>query len=531
MHERPVPRRKAILLILDGFGLNPSKKNNAVHEADTPRLDEYFSHYAHTAIDASGHAVGLPVGQMGNSEVGHQTIGCGCINRQDLVRIHDAIEDGSFYENAALLEAVEHARKHHRPIHLLGLVSDGGVHSHTEHLLGLIRLARKHMVLPVVHMITDGRDTPPKSALKYYEKIKGKLENAGGHVATVCGRFYAMDRDYRWDRTHLAWNAIVNGRGEFAEDVEAAISNSYEQGHTDEFIKPTYIKEGELIHANDTLIFFNFRNDRPRQLAEAIGEEDFEGFNRGDYDPITVTCLTEYDPRFLSPIAFPPRSPEITLAKAVSLGGYKQFHCAETEKYAHVTFFFNGGREAPYAGEARLMVQSPPVETYDEAPEMSAAAIADEVIKAIETGKYGFMVVNFANGDMVGHTAKPEAIIRSIEHMDTQVGRVLDAAVEHEFSVILTADHGNCDEYIDPYTGEPHTQHTVYPVPFLVIDPSYWRLANGGGLSNVAPTVLEIMGLQRPKEMKGTSLLLEEVGPIKQKKSPTSAAKKADKAA
>lgn len=528
MHERPAPRRKTILVILDGFGLNPSKKYNAVHEANTPRLDEYFGSYAHTAIEASGLAVGLPVGQMGNSEVGHQTLGCGSITRQDLVRINDAIEDGTFFENSALLEAIEEAHNRQRPIHLLGLVSDGGVHSHTSHLLALIRLVRKHKVQPVVHMITDGRDTAPKSALKYYDRIRKKLEKAGGHVATVCGRFYAMDRDNRWDRTHVAWKVLVHGEGEQAADVKTAIQASYERDQTDEFIKPTYIDGGELIRPGDALIFFNFRNDRPRQLAEAIGEENFEGFIRADYEPITVTCLTEYDPRFLSPIAFPPQRPEITLSKVVSLAGLKQFHCAETEKYAHVTFFFNGGRETPYAGETHVMVPSPPVETYDESPEMSAAAIADEVINAIESEHYGFMVVNFANGDMVGHTAKPEAIIRSIEHMDIHVGRLLDAAVAHDFSVILTADHGNCDEYIDPYSGEPHTQHTAYPVPFLVIDPIFWHLANGGGLSDVAPTVLEIMGLQKPVGMEGRSLLLEEIGPIDQK---TVAERAADKAA
>ncbi|HID83158.1 MAG TPA: 2,3-bisphosphoglycerate-independent phosphoglycerate mutase [Chromatiales bacterium] len=528
MHERPVPRRKAILIILDGFGLNPSKKYNAVYEANTPRLDEYFGSYAHTAIDASGRAVGLPVGQMGNSEVGHQTLGCGSIMRQDLVRINDAIDAGSFFKNAALLRAIEHAQENNRPVHLLGLVSDGGVHSHTRHLLALIKMARKHKVKPVLHMITDGRDTAPKSALKYLDQIKNKLEKAGGHVATVCGRYFAMDRDNRWDRTHVAWNVLVNAKGEKAEDAQSAIENAYARGETDEFIKPTYIEGGEQIQPEDKLIFFNFRNDRPRQLAEAIGQDDFEGFNRQDYEPITVTCLTEYDPRFLSPIAFPPQQPEITLSKVVSLGGHKQFHCAETEKYAHVTFFFNGGRETPYAGETRVMVPSPPVDTYDQAPEMSAKAIADEVVGAIEAGHYGFMVINFANGDMVGHTAIPEAIVKSIEHMDAQVGRVLDAAVEHDFSVILTADHGNCDEYVDPYTGEPHTQHTSYPVPFLVIDPSFWHLANGGGLADVAPTVLEIMGLQIPKGMEGSSLLLEEVGPIEQKKTrPASAADKA----
>jgi 2,3-bisphosphoglycerate-independent phosphoglycerate mutase len=515
MEDQKVPRRKTILVILDGFGLNPSKKNNAVHEANTPRLDEYFARYAHTAIEASGRAVGLPVGQMGNSEVGHQTLGCGSITRQDLVRIDDNIEDGRFFSNTALVEAMKASKKRHRPIHLLGLVSDGGVHSHLRHLIALVQMAKQQGVIPVVHMITDGRDTAPSAAMQYLEQLKPALAESGGQVATVCGRYYAMDRDNRWDRTELAWRLLVHGEGEQSNTPEEAIEVAYKRGETDEFIKPIRIRGGEKILAGDKLIFFNFRNDRPRQLAAALGTPDFDGFARGDYKPISVTCLTEYDPTFLAPIAFSPQRPPITLAKAVSMAGVRQFHCAETEKYAHVTFFFNGGREMVNAGEVRKMVPSPSVATYDETPEMSAAAIADEVIAAIETGEYGFMVVNFANGDMVGHTAKPEAIIRGVEHMDTQVGRLLDAAVAHDYTVVVTADHGNCDEYIDPFTGEPHTQHTTYPVPFMVVDPSYWRLATGGGLSNVAATVLQLMGLRIPKGMEGASLLLEEMGPVR----------------
>ena len=496
---------------MDGVGVNPAKVNNAVYEADTPRLDEYFSRYPHSVIEASGRAVGLPVGQMGNSEVGHLTIGCGSVVRQDLVRIDDSISDGSFFENSALLGAVQAAKNADRPLHLLGLVSNGGVHSHIKHLLALIKMCRKNGVKPVVHMITDGRDTAPKSATGFLPELMKRLDKAGGSIATVCGRYYAMDRDNRWDRTKVSWDAIVNGVGKEVPSAEAGILAAYEEGQTDEFIKPLILPNAESVQPGDSLVFFNFRNDRPRQLAEALGMDEFDGFDRGGYEPITVTCLTEYDPKLLSPIGFPPERPATTLAEVVSLSGHKQFHCAETEKYAHVTFFLNGGREEPFAGEERVMVPSPPVDTYDEAPDMSAAEVADEVIKAIDEKKYAFIIVNFANGDMVGHTAVPGAVVKAVEALDREVGRVLDKAVESEYSVVLTADHGNCDEYIDPITREPHTQHTTYPVPLMVIDQSVWRLSTGGGLSAIAPTVLQLMGLPKPKAMKGKSLLLEEI--------------------
>ncbi|HBS26212.1 MAG TPA: 2,3-bisphosphoglycerate-independent phosphoglycerate mutase [Gammaproteobacteria bacterium] len=513
--KRHVPRRSTILLILDGFGLNPAKKNNAVYEANTPRLDEYFSRYAHTAIAASGRQVGLPTGQFGNSEVGHSILGCGSILRQDLVRIDDSIKDGSFTENTVLLDAAHTAFEANRPLHLLGLVSDGGVHSHCDHLAAMIKMCRKNDVKPVLHMISDGRDTGPKSALKYLPALQKKLEKAGGHVATVVGRYYAMDRDRRWERTKVAWDLIINGVGKKVDDVSQGIMDCYDRGITDEFLEPMLVKGSETMKTGDSVLFFNFRNDRPRQLSEALAFEEFEYFDRGEFEPVELTCLTEYDTKLLAPIVFPPERPKITLTKAVSFAGYKQFHCAETEKYAHVTYFFNGGREQPYAGEDRVMVASPAVDTYDEAPEMSAEEVADATIEAIESEEYGFIIVNFANGDMVGHTAIADPIIKAIEFMDAQVGRVLDAAVKHEYSVVLTSDHGNCDEYIDPFTGDPHTQHTPYPVPLMIVDPSYWHLETNGGLSNVAPTVLQLMGLQIPEGMQSESLLLGEVGAIK----------------
>jgi 2,3-bisphosphoglycerate-independent phosphoglycerate mutase len=510
VEARKVPRRPTLLIILDGFGVNPSRINNAVQEARTPRLDEYFSSHTHTTLDACGNMVGLPDGQMGNSEVGHMTLGCGAIMRQDLVRINDDIESGGFFQNAALVSAVEDAAEQERPLHLVGLVSDGGVHSHIDHLFALIELCAQHKVKPVVHMITDGRDTAQMSALVYLNELGNRLEDADGCIATVCGRYYAMDRDNRWDRTEQAWKAMVKGKGRKAENARYAIEAAYALEETDEFIKPTVLEECDLIQSGDSVIFFNFRNDRPRQLAAALSQPDFKKFKTGKFSGATVTCLTEYDPEFLLPIGYAPERPQHTVASVVSRAGYMQFHCAETEKYAHVTYFFNGGKKKPFAGEEHVMVNSPDVATYDLKPEMSAAEVADKVIGALESGQYAFILVNFANGDMVGHTAVREAVIKAVEALDTHVGRVLDAAVEAGYSVVLTADHGNCDEMVDPVTQEPHTQHTLYPVPCMVIDEANWHLLPGGGLSSVAPTVLQLMGLQAPPEMTGKSLLMKE---------------------
>ncbi|MFO8154039.1 2,3-bisphosphoglycerate-independent phosphoglycerate mutase [Thioalkalivibrio sp.] len=508
---RPAPRRPVVLIIMDGVGVNPSKANNAFAEADTPRLDEYLSTHSHTTIDASGRAVGLPAGQMGNSEVGHLTLGAGAIVRQDLVRIDDSIEDGSFLHNDALVSAAAAARSRNEPLHLIGLVSDGGVHSHIRHLLALIEICREQQVQPIVHMITDGRDTPPRSALNYLPELEQHLEAAGGRIATVCGRYYAMDRDKRWGRTERAFRAIAFAEGEPAESAKAAIEAAYATDETDEFIKPRIVGEPLPLGPEAACVLFNFRNDRPRQLTAALAMEKCVGFDRGDFHPVGVTCLTEYEPRFLAPIAFPPERPSTTLGGVISAAGIPQFHCAETEKYAHVTFFFNGGQEDPVAGEDRVMVPSPNVDTYDEKPEMSAREVADETIKAIESGRYGFVLVNFANGDMVGHTAMREPLIQAVETLDAEVGRVLDTARERNYSVIVTADHGNCDEYVDPVTGDPHTQHTTYPVMCMVMDGDRWRLTTGGGLSDVAPTVLALMGVPQPKTMSGHSLLLEKV--------------------
>jgi len=511
LSTQSAPRRNTLLIILDGFGVNPSKQNNAVYEANTPNLDRYFGSNTHTTLQASGTPVGLPEGQMGNSEVGHLTIGCGTVIRQNLVRIDDAIEDGSFAEDQTILNAIASAKKASRPLHLLGLVSDGGVHSHISHLCALIELCTKHGVAPMIHAFTDGRDTSPSSGKRFMQMIQDCLDKNSGQIATISGRYYAMDRDQRWVRTEIAWQTLVNHQGATFDTAEAAMTAAYAKGETDEFVKPCVIDGAEKIAANDTAIFFNFRNDRPRQMAAAISHESFEHFDRGNFKAASLTTMTEYDSSLTGPIVFPQEQPETCLSKVISEAGLKQLHCAETEKYAHVTFFFNGGKEDPYANEERIVINSPDVATYDECPEMSAAEVADTVVGALDKQEHAFIVVNFANGDMVGHTAIPDAIIKAVEAMDAEVGRVLDAATANDYSVILTADHGNCDEYVDPISKEPNTQHTVYPVPCLIIDQIYWSLNTSGGLGNLAPTVLQLMGLEQPTAMKCKSLLLSEL--------------------
>lgn len=506
--RKKLPGRPVILIILDGFGLNPAKANNAIALAHTPNLDRYFAGHPHTALQASGLAVGLPDGQMGNSEVGHMCIGSGCVVLQDLVLIDRAIDDRSFFENHALVQAARAAADQGRPIHLMGLVSDGGVHSHVRHLAALIKLCKRQGARPLVHVFTDGRDTPPRSALSYLKTLEESLENAGGRIATVCGRYYAMDRDNRWDRTELAWRAMVDGEGRRAESARAAIEQAYEAGEDDEFIRPTVIDGGDLIRDGDQVIHINFRKDRPRQLITAFFQKDFDRFDRRGVTGVKVTGMMEYDPWFGLPYAFDSDSPKLTLGGILSEDGIAQFHCAETEKYAHVTFFFNGGRDDPFPGEERVLVPSPKVATYDLQPEMSAQGVADAVIEALRADRFPFIVVNFANGDMVGHTAVRASVIAAVEALDREVGRVLDTAVECGYSVVLSADHGNCDEMVDPVTGEPHTQHTVYPVPCLVIDETPWRLAVGGGIKDIAPTLLHLMGIPVPEQMHGRSLLL-----------------------
>jgi len=504
------PRRPVLLIIMDGMGVNPSKLNNAVALASTPNLDRIYANHSTCLLEASGRAVGLPDGQMGNSEVGHLTLGAGKILKQDLVKISDAIADGSLFDNRALCDAMDRAKANNRPIHLLGLVSDGGVHSHIEHLLALVELCKRKSVAPHVHMITDGRDTAPSCAEKYLTPLQSALADAGGTIGTVIGRYYAMDRDHRWERIESAWTAIICGNGRRASSAHEALQFARAEGETDEFVIPTVLDTHIKPSAQDEFIFFNFRNDRPRELSEALAFENFDGFDRKDYSPIALTTMTKYESNYPFPVAYTKDVAGITLGDVVSGAGISQLRSAETEKYPHVTFFFNGGRDEPLNGEIRNVVNSPKVATYDLQPEMSAQEVTEGIEQALDTHKYGLIVVNLANGDMVGHTGVREAVIRSIEVVDTMVGRLWSSAVDAGYSIVLTADHGNADMLIDPITGEVHTQHTTFPVACAVHDEVAWQLGNGYGLPAIAPTILQLMGLAQPPEMTGQSILLRE---------------------
>lgn len=500
-------RQPVLLIIFDGFGVNPNRAQNGWALARTPHLDHYFASHPHTVLEASGLAVGLPDGQFGNSEAGHLTLGAGRIIKQDLLRITEAIRDHNLPEHPAWKETLEGAKR----VHLVGMISDGGVHSHIEHLLGVLALVTEAGAEPVLHMITDGRDTPPRSALNYLDRLERCLEELGqGRIATVSGRYYAMDRAGHWDRTENAWKAMVEGKGLHAQSPHEAIQQAYDRGEGDEFIQPTVIGDqpGPLMGTDEPVFLFNFRSDRMRQVAAALGLPDFDEFDRSR-EPQRLLCMTEYDETFPFPVLFKTEFPDQVLAQVVSEAGLKQFHCAEKEKYAHVTYFFNGGREEPFPGEDREIVPSPKVETYDQKPEMSAAQVANKVIGSIDSGQYYFILVNFANPDMVGHTAAIPAIIRAVEIMDLQAHRIIQAALAHDFRVLLTADHGNCDEMVDPVTGTPHTQHTSYPVPLLLLGKPDAHLGTGRGLADVAPTVLDLLDLPRPSAMTGKSLILK----------------------
>jgi 2,3-bisphosphoglycerate-independent phosphoglycerate mutase len=499
-------RRSVLLMIFDGFGLNPNRLHNGWAQARTPHLDEYFATHPHTALQASGRAVGLPDGQFGNSEVGHLTLGAGRILEQELVRICEAIHGGELQAEPAWHGLLQGTRR----VHLIGMVSNGGVHSHTDHLFGLLALLKQAGVLPVIHMITDGRDTPPRAARSFLAELEQQLEEQGsGEIATISGRYFAMDRAKHWDRTRKAWSAMVLGEGLHARSALEAIEAAYARDEGDEFIQPTVIDSPTtpIIGADEPVFFFNFRSDRMRQLAAAMGLEEFDHFTRAG-GPRRVVCMTEYNAHFPFPVIFPPQHPDKVLAEVISDAGLKQFHCAESEKYPHVTYFFNGGREKPFADEEREIISSPDVATYDLKPEMSAPQVADRIVQAIEADRYDFILVNFANGDMVGHTAVRDAIIAAVQTLDRESHRVIQAALQRNYSVLLTADHGNCDEMVDPATGEPHTQHTVYPVPFLLLGDRKAQLGIGRGLADVAPTVLDLLDIPQPPEMTGCSLFL-----------------------
>ncbi|RJQ51521.1 MAG: 2,3-bisphosphoglycerate-independent phosphoglycerate mutase [Actinobacteria bacterium] len=509
----PVPR-PLVLIILDGWGAGKGGPGDATAVADTPRLDRLMEENPNTTLRASGLAVGLPKGQMGNSEVGHLNLGAGRIVYQDLTRISKAIEDGSFFDTPALVAACRRSIPGDGALHLLGLLSDGGVHSELSHLVALLELAKRQGQERVfMHLFLDGRDVPPQSALEYVAKLNEEIERIGvGAIATIGGRYYGMDRDKRWDRVKLAWEAIVHGQGETAASAEEAIEQSYAKDVVDEFVVPTVIlgDDGEptaTVKDGDSIIFFNFRSDRGREMTWAFVKKSFDGFERGSVPDVFYVCMTEYDETLGNvPVAFPQQELTNTLADVLSMNFKRQFHIAETEKYAHVTFFFNGGIEEPKPGEDRLLVPSPKVATYDLQPEMSAYEVAREVEQAIRNNTYDVIIVNFANCDMVGHTGIMEAAVKAVEAVDECVGKVVDAAVAAGGECIILADHGNAEKMVDE-DGGPFTAHTKDKVPCIYVTSRQVELREKGKLRDVAPTMLDILRIDKPPEMTGVTLI------------------------
>lgn len=503
------PKAPIALLILDGWGKGrPEDPSNAIRAAKTPRMDALLAQYPNTSLSASGGAVGLPDGQMGNSEVGHLNIGAGRIVYQELTRITKAIKDGDFFTNPVLTAAADNVKKTGGALHLMGLLSDGGVHSHNTHLYALLAFAKEQGIERVyVHAFLDGRDVPPSSAAGYAAELEAKMAEIGaGKIATVAGRYYAMDRDKRWERVEKAYRAMVCRDGVQAADAVAAIEASYKEGVTDEFVLPTVIEGGEAIKEGDSVIFFNFRPDRARQLTRTFSDAAFDGFDRpSGCFPLYFATMTQYEESLEVEVAYRPQYLVNTLGEVVSKAGLKQLRIAETEKYAHVTFFFNGGDETPNVGEDRILVPSPKVATYDLQPEMSAYEVTDKVIAEIEKRAYDFIILNFANCDMVGHTGVFDAAVKAVETVDTCVGRVTDAMLAIGGIVCITADHGNADQMQDASTGEPFTAHTTNQVPFIVVGAGEGTLSEGK-LADIAPTMLGLVGMQCPAEMDGNNL-------------------------
>ncbi len=510
-------KKPTVLMILDGYGLNDNTKANAVAEANTPVLDGLMANYPFVKGYASGMAVGLPDGQMGNSEVGHLNMGAGRIIYQELTRITKEIQDGDFFKNEAFLQAVENCKKNHSALHLMGLVSSGGVHSHNTHIYGLLELAKKNGLENVyIHCFLDGRDTPPKSGKEFVEELVKKCEEIGvGKVASLAGRYYAMDRDNRWERVEKAYRAIRFGEGEVAICPVEAMEASYNADKTDEFVEPTVITENGVaigkVEDNDSIIFFNFRPDRAREMTRAFCDNEFQGFNRGDRANVVFVCFTEYDATIPNKmVAFHKVSITNTFGEFLAANNMTQARIAETEKYAHVTFFFNGGVEEPNKGEDRILVKSPDVATYDLKPEMSAYTVTEKLIEAIKSDKYDVIIINFANPDMVGHTGIEDAAIKAVEAVDECIGKTVEAIKEVDGQMFICADHGNAEQLVDYETGAPFTAHTTNPVPFILVnaDPQY-KLREGGCLADIAPTLIELMGMEQPKEMTGKSLLVK----------------------
>ena len=514
--EKPGGKRPTVLLILDGYGLSEQTEHNAIALADTPVMDRLMEEYPFAKGNASGLAVGLPEGQMGSSEVGHLNMGAGRIVYQDLVRITKEIESGSFFENEALLKAMDNAKENGTSLHIFGLLSDGGVHSHNFHLYALLELAKRRGLNKVyVHCFTDGRDTPPESGKDYIRALQDEMDRIGcGRIATVAGRYYAMDRDNHWDRIEKAYRAITLGEGETADSAMDAVTQSYAKGETDEFILPTVVMENgaptAVVGDGDSVVFYNFRSDRAKEMTRVFCCEAFDGFDRGSRKQVTYVCFTDYDATIPNKeVAFEKEEMVNTFGEWLAANGLKQARIAETEKYAHVTSFFNGGREASNEGEDRFLIPSPQVATYDLQPEMSAQAVCDTLIDKIRSGEYDVIVANFANSDMVGHTGVEKAAVEAVECLDECIGRVVETIREVDGQLFICADHGNAEVMVNEETGEPWTAHTSNPVPFILVnyDPAYC-LREGGCLADIAPTLIEMMGMEKPAEMTGKSLLI-----------------------
>ncbi len=517
--------RPFVLIIMDGWGVNPRTEGNAIALARTPNIDKIAREWPHTTVRTSGEAVGLPDGQMGNSEVGHQNIGAGKRVLQDYTRVSESIRDGSFFSNPAFLKAIEHVKKHQSQLHICGLLGNGGVHAHESHLEALLQLAARHDIERVfIHAFTDGRDSSPTGGIEFMRQLESRAREAGGahpaKVATVSGRYYAMDRDNRWDRTAMTYFAMTRGEGLHAPSALAAIQQSYDKNVTDEFIVPTVIMEDghpvAVVKEGDALIHYNFRPDRARQLTKAFVMQDLPPQAQGKFErgprmqDLAYVMMTQYEEGLDAEVAYRADEVEMPLARVISEQGMTQFHTAETEKYAHVTFFINGRREVPFKGEDRLLVPSPKVQTYDLQPEMSAAGVTDTAIEHIRSGQYDLVIMNYANADMVGHTGVLEATIKAVETVDVGVGRVVEAALAVGGALLITADHGNAEQLIEYDTGKPFTSHTTYPVPLYLVAPEFAQahLRSDGILADVSPTVLQIMHIQQPKDMQGRSLIL-----------------------
>ena len=504
MSKKPV-----VLMILDGYGLNKTHEGNAVYEAKKPVMDRLMKECPFVEGQASGLAVGLPEGQMGNSEVGHLNMGAGRIVYQELTRITKSIQDGDFFKNEEFLAAVENCKKNNSALHLFGLLSDGGVHSHNTHLYALLEMAKREGLSKVyVHCFLDGRDTPPASGKSYVEQLQAKMDEIGvGEIGVISGRYYAMDRDNAWDRVEKAYNAMVLGNGVECGDPVKAIEDSYENGVTDEFMLPTVCDKNGMISENDSVVFFNFRPDRARQITRAFVEEGFSGFERKKgFFPLNFVCMAQYDATMPNvSVAFPPESLNMTFGEYISKMGRTQLRIAETQKYAHVTFFFNGGEEKTFDGEDRILIKSPDVETFDMKPEMSAYEVTDAVVDAINSNKYDAIILNYANCDMVGHTGVFDAAKAAVEAVDECVGRTVEAVLSKGGVAFITADHGNADKMYES-DGSPFTAHTTNPVPFIVVGLDC-ELREGGVLADIAPTMLKVMGLEQPEEMTGKSII------------------------